>query len=214
MHITTDRLLATMALIAVLAAPLVAGAEAPAIEITPTIGYRWGGELQAQDNALFSTDVKLDESEAFGLTIDVPITSNLFVELMADRQDTDLGENALFGADTVADIKVTYYHVGVLYQWNLERVSPFVVGGLGLTELEPDLVGASSDSRFSASLGGGVKLQVSDHVGFRFEARGYWTNTDTQEWNDWWDECDNGDCWDGNNDLVQGELKAGLIFSF
>jgi opacity protein-like surface antigen len=212
-HITTPRLLAALSLIVIAAVPIVASAGAPAIEITPTVGYRWGGELLAEDNALFGTDVKLDESEAFGLIIDVPITRNLFVELMADRQETDLGESELFGIDNVADIEVTYYHVGVLYQWNLEHASPFVVGGIGLAKLDPDVPGSSSDERFSASVGGGIKLQVSEHVGFRFEGRGYWTNTDTDDWDDWWDECDD-DCWDGDDDLLQGEVKVGLILTF
>jgi opacity protein-like surface antigen len=193
--------------------PLTAQAAGSGIEITPTIGYRWGGEIMAEDNVLFLDDVDVEESEAFGLIIDFPITPNLQIELMADRQETDLGETDLFGSGRVAGIDITYYHVGVLYQWNHHKVSPFVVGGIGLAELSPDVPGASSDERFSAGIGGGVKVRFSDHVGFRFEARGYWANTDTNEWDDWWDECDHG-CWDGDDDLVQAEVKAGLILSF
>lgn len=205
--------LAPSLLVALVMAAMPAMGGSYPIEITPTVGYRWGGEILAEDNALFTSDVDLEESEAFGLIVDLPITSNLQIEIMADRQETDLGEAALFGADDVAEIEVTYYHVGVLYQWNHRHVSPFVVGSIGLAELSPDVPGASSDDRFSAGIGGGVKLRVSEHVGFRFEARGYWTNTDTDEWDDWWDDCGRG-CWDGDDDLVQGEIKAGLILSF
>ncbi len=52
-----------------------------------------------------------------------------------------------------------------------------------------------------------MKIFFSPNVGIRLEARGYWTNLDT-------DFDDRYDRYDSQGDLLQGEASAGLILSF
>jgi len=197
------------------------------VELTPMLGYRWGGEIQAEDTALFSTDVEVNAGESFGLVINVPITRYFQLELMADRQDAELGEDLLFAPDFQGgEIGLTYYHVGALWQFHTGRFSPFVVSSIGVTSLDPDLPGARSDTRFSASLGGGVKLRVNEYLGFRLEARGFWTDTSEDEWwdDDWWDDNYWDDCWEDKHhdchrngdfeDLTQAQIRVGVIITF
>ncbi len=186
-------------------------------EITPFYGYTWGGSIEAEDNALFAYDVEVDDSEAYGITFDFPVSRGLKVELLASRQSTQLIEDEeMFGPDfALVDVDVSYYHVGVLYQWDTNsRIEPYVAGGLGVGMLEVDYPGVSDEDDFSASFAGGFKLYFSPHVGLRFDLRGYWTNTDREE-DDWdWDDCDD-DCWYGDwDDLTQTQASVGLIVAF
>jgi opacity protein-like surface antigen len=184
-------------------------------ELTPTLSYRWGGTLYGSDSSIFNTDLKVDDSEALGVTFDIPLSSFLQLELLANRQSSNLRfDTGLFGGDAdVADIDVSYYHVGLLGQWGDRRVSPFFVASLGVTELNPDVAGASSENRFSVSLGGGVKVFFNDHVGMRFEGRGFVTAIDSGSSNHYCYRSDRNDyCYD--NEFVQGQASVGLILAW
>jgi hypothetical protein len=200
-----------MCLLLVLVTPLTAIAQG-SFELTPIFGYRWGGELQAGSSDLLDVDVDVNSAASYGLVLGIPLSRHVLIELMADHQPTDLGERNLFAPDLdSADLDVTYYHVGFVYQWTPSKLRPFVTGSLGVGRLDLDLPEASSEERFSASLGGGLKVQASEHVGFRLEARGFYT--DTADW-DW--DCDDwhGDCWGSGMDLFQHELRVGVVFTF
>ena len=56
-----------------------------------------------------------------------------------------------------------------------EKVRPFLSGGLGATHFVPHGSGKNQKTYFSLSLGGGVKIPISGHVGLRFEGRGFMT---------------------------------------
>jgi len=203
-------------LLLILLIPVSAAAQ-HSFELTPTVGYRWGGSFKARTSEILERDVDVNSNTSLGLLFDIPLNRFLDLELMIDRQSTDLGERQLWGPSVDnPGIDITYYQAGVLFQWPVGRSRMFVVGAMGMADLDLDLPDAGSESRFSASLGGGVKLDLSQRLGLRLEARGYWSDTGTGSWWDW--DCENNchhDCWDdcewGRGDLVQGEVKLGLI---
>jgi opacity protein-like surface antigen len=193
-------------------------AQAGSVEITPMVGYRWGGQISKEDNPTLGFDADLEDSASYGLVIDIPVSYHVQIELSADHQSTGLEKDTLFApSDHAFDIDVNYYHIGVLGQWPLGHVTPYVVGAVGVADLRPDMAGLSDSQRFSSSLGGGVKIRLADHVAFRFEARGTWSDTSDEHW-EWDDEgCDSHheDCeWDHNQDLVQGQIRLGITFWF
>lgn len=188
-------------------------------ELTPTVGYRWGGELDGGEDAFFDTDLEVDEGAAYGITLDFPLSSNLQLELLASRQSSELQfDEDLFGSETgVADIDVSYYHVGLLWQGRHPRITPFFVASLGVANLDPDVPGASSEDRFSASLGGGVKVFFSENVGLRFEGRGFWSDYDSDDDRDHDDFCHYHDDYDDScydDSFSQGQVSVGLIFAW
>lgn len=196
--------------LALLLGPAVASAqESHRFELTPRIGFNWGGSLDNRDT-LFGADVEAKESGSYGLSFDIPLASALQLELLASRQATELRfDEGLFGPDfAVADIDISYYHVGLLWQGTDRRVSPFFVASLGVTRLDPDLPDTSTENRFSLSLGGGVKIFFSDHVGLRLEGRGFWTALDEEE-DRYWDRD-----YVYDNDFTQGQASIGLIFAW
>ena len=198
--------------------PLAAFGQSQGVEISPYGAYRYGGEVEADDNALFEDDVDVDESVAFGLRVDVPLTRNLQLEFLAARQNSEfIEEGELFGGDTrLVDVAVDYYHLGILWQWGNGQMHPYLVTSLGIGRLDIDLPEVSPEEKFSWSFGGGVKIMTSDHVGIRVENRWFWTNTDPgNNDDDCWDDGEwEDDCWDYTDDLVQGEISVGVVLSF
>ncbi len=194
------------------------------VEITPFIGYRWGGEIDSVDS-LFDVDLKVESHNSFGLLVDIPLTKHFQLELLADRQSTSMAEEGpLFSPDlnTInVDVDITYYQVGLLWQWDIRRVKAFVATGIGIAEIDPRFSLAKNEEKLSASLATGIKTQLSKHLGLRVEARGFWSDTASGwDWDwDWdWDEDCQPDCWEGGwngrIDLLQAEISVGLIVSF
>ena len=78
----------------------------------------------------------------------------------------------------------------------------------GVANLDPDIAGTTSENRFSASGGIGVKVPFNRNAGLRVEARGYYTTLPN----------DNG-CrrcsYDYTyRDFYQGETNVGIYFRF
>lgn len=194
--------------LAALAAPALA--QDTRVELSPFAGYRWGGELEAGDNALFDQDVDVDESAVFGLRLGIAITDEVHFELLASRQPTQFttGDGDLFGDDAdLLDVNIDTLQAGLLFQGGAGQVHPFGVVALGMSRLDPDLPGVSDEERLSASAGGGVKVFVNRHLGFRFEARAYWIDTEDEEDDDF-------DVWEWDGDMYQGEATAALVLAF
>jgi outer membrane protein with beta-barrel domain len=181
-------------------------------ELTPTAGYRLAGDFNTRSNDAFDSrlKVKVDESAVFGLTFDIPLSPYWQLELLANRQRTEFStdDGLLSPSDKLGDVDLTFVHAGFLLQWGGGQVSPFLTASAGVTHIEPRFNDLDADNRFSASLGGGVKVFVNQNLGFRFEGRGYWTDLDTDFHNDGRRRDDRRD------GLYQGEASVGLILAF
>jgi len=188
-------------------------------ELTPTASYNFGGSIEGDRTEFFDFDLEAADSEAFGITFGFPVASWAQIELLASRQSTELEfDSGLFGNDFgVADFDVSYYHVGGLFSWGSGQIFPFVVASAGMTELDPQISGASSETRFSMSFGGGVKIFFTDHVGLRLEGRGFWTMLDD------YDTYDDDYCCSGygcycdygyDSGFTQMQASAGVILAW
>ncbi len=184
--------------------------DASAFELTPFLGYRYGGTVFASETNLFTRDVDVASSMNYGVNFGFPISSGFKLELMVNRQSTHFtsGSGLFSPNDNIADLDVTYYHAGLQIPFAVSRnVEPYFVVSGGLANLDPDVQGVSADNRFSASGGIGVKLPFNRNAGFRIEARGYFTSVSDRE------DCSR--CFrDTNRDLYQGETNFGLYMRF
>jgi hypothetical protein len=181
------------------------------VEFTPFFGYRTGGEFEADVINPYG-DVEIDDSDAWGLMVNIPLTPWSQIELMADFQSSNFeGNDEIFLPDqALGEVDVAYYHVGFVFQGADPKVQPFGVVSLGATNIDPDLPGLDSETKFSTSFGGGVKIFFSKNVGMRFEGRGFYTVLDSDD--DYY-ECDYY-CYDYTEDMWQSEVRAGLILRF
>jgi opacity protein-like surface antigen len=182
-----------------------------AFELTPFIGYRWGGTIFADQTFVFNEDVDVASSANFGVNFGLPLgDTGMKLELMANRQASQLEtERGLFEPNNdVADIDVTYLHAGLQLPFARSRnATPYAIVSAGLANLDPQLRGVSAENRFSASAGLGVKIPMSDALSVRLEGRGYYT---ALEEDSGCSVCD----YFYNQDFYQGEVNFGLMFSF
>ena len=182
-----------------------------AFELTPFVGYTWGGTIFADQTFVFGQDVDVSPSANFGANFGIPLgDSGMKLELMANRQSSELETGSgLFEPDQeVADIDVTYLHAGLQLPFARSRnATPYVIVSAGLADLDPQVSGISSEQRFSASAGIGVKVPMSNMLSFRFEGRGYYTALEQES------DCRVCDYF-YNEDFYQGQVNAGLTFSF
>jgi len=197
--------------LALLVLPAAVHAQPGRFEITPTAGYRLKGDFDARRSDAFDPrfNVKVDESAVYGGVLDIPLSANWQLEILANRQQTRfVTDRGLFTPSAIlGDVDLTTVQAGFLFQWGEGQVSPFIVAAAGLTRIDPRFDELSSDDRFSASLGGGVKIFFSPNLGLRLEARGYWTDLDTGF-------RGRNDRFDSGDGLYQGEGSVGLIIAF
>jgi hypothetical protein len=182
-----------------------------AFELTPNIGYRWGGTIFANQTFIFGEDVDVEPSPSAGISFGIPLGDTGFkLELMANRQSSELevGSGLFEPDDEVADIDITYLHGGLQIPFARSRnASPYVVVSAGIANLDPQILGVDAEQRFSASAGIGVKVPMSRMLSFRFEGRGYYTALEEDS------GCTLCDYF-YNEDFYQGEVNAGLVISF
>jgi hypothetical protein len=161
-----------------LALPLCAPAEGEALslEVTPSIGYRLGGEFEDETTG---ETVDLDEAPSYGLILSLNLDEHSQLELFWSHQETSLEDDGLFSGAAILDLDVDYLHFGGTYIVDGELVRPFVVASMGVTHMNPEQGGFDSETRFSAALGGGIRLFFTRHIGLRFEGRGFVTFIDS-----------------------------------
>ncbi|HEY6065640.1 MAG TPA: porin family protein [Thermoanaerobaculia bacterium] len=190
------------------------------VEISPFAGYLFGGEFARGTTSLFNARVDVDDQATYGLRIGYNVTENFQMEAQASRTDTHFvsGSNELFGpgSNDLGDLRIDYLLGYGTFNFGHRRAVPYVTVGAGVARLDPDVPGRSTrrDTRFTASLGVGLKAFVNPHFGFRFDGRGYATllpdrNSDRFGCDDFFSDCRNNGEW-----LTNGELSGGLILAF
>ena len=176
-----------------------------------------GGHFRQPDAAAVATGtgttVSLVDHGAYALTADLRADEGSQYELFYSREPTGLRGTA---AVPLAKVTVEYLHLGgtVLLD-DQPLLKPYAVGGLGVTRLTPDQVG-NTDTRFSVSLGLGLRWPVTRHFSVRLEGKGLVTflSDNTSVF------CRSGQTGllcnirgDGRA-FIQGEFLAGAAFAF
>ena len=143
-------------------------ASAADVEVSPLVGYRFGGQFHEETT---DRDVDLKEAGTFGLAVDVEYAPDQMVEVFYSRQSTSI-------EDTNLDLDVEYFHVGGVAEFTQDHYTPYAVGTIGATKFSPD-GGFDSETRFSMTLGGGVKWFFNERWAARVEGRAYFTIFDS-----------------------------------
>lgn len=185
------------------------------IELTPMLGYRFNGEIVAENTNFLTRDLEVEASAVYSLSMAVPLVNSLAFELFYGAQQTDLiSDGGLFADDYVfGEIDVDYWHAGLQWRWERGDIQPYVGLGLGIAQLSLDAPGARDEDVFSTSFSGGVTFELTPRLGLRLDGRGFWANTDHNRHD--FDECDS-DCFEAryDDDLFQAQFSAGLRIQF
>ncbi|HWC65928.1 MAG TPA: outer membrane beta-barrel protein [Thermoanaerobaculia bacterium] len=210
--------LALAAAVATLALPSAARAQIRqnTVEISPFYGRLFGGEFARGSNSIFQERVDADDANTWGLRVGYNATESMELEVQASRTDThfvshDSGDVFGPGGERLGDLRVDYLLGYGTFNFGHRRAVPYVTLGAGVGRLRPSAtpVAAHSTTRFTGSLGAGVKVFVTPHFGLRFDGRGYSTYLNSE------DTCSHHH--DNCNDthwLTNGELSGGLILAF
>jgi hypothetical protein len=176
-----------------------------------------GGRFKVQgggaDDSGTGDRVNLTEHGAFALAADLRADEGRQYELFYSREATDL---PVTRSAPRTQVTVEYLQLGGTVLLNdAVLIKPYAVGGLGVARLSPGDEG-STDTRFSASLGLGLRWPVTRQLSLRFEGRAFVTlvNDSTAIF------CRSDDSGllcriHGNGQtFVQGEFLAGVAFAF
>ena len=183
-------------------------ASAQTVEVSPFVGYRFGGDLYEIHTG---AALDIDGAATVGGTVDLFVERGLSFSFLYAHQDARIESVDSWGRVTdYGRLSVDHWHVGGTQEFGGGAVRPFLVGTLGLTHF-----GAPGDSelRFSMAGGGGVKLMPTRHVGVRLDGRVYavfvdgWTGAGV---------CGGAGCLVGVDVSIiwQAEFTAGIVVGF
>ena len=202
-------------------------------EITPFYGYLWGGSFDSGSNALFLNRVDVADHAAYGLSVGYNMTSTVEFEARWARSETHFvppHADQVFGGPTpsLGNLTIDYVMGYTTFNFGHSQFVPYFTMGLGAAILNPGprlnvadfpcpqavCAEAATSTRFTGALGGGLKVFVNPHIGFRMDGRYYSTYLNSGG------HCDtfgNGEshCHDNTSHwLGNGEATGGIIIAF
>lgn len=183
-------------------------ASAQNAEITPYLGYRFGGNFTNKER---STAFNVQNSPAFGAIFDYKVHDFILVEFHWSHQGSTL-ELTRDEQQVETDISIDNFHGGVLFQGGTRDLHPYFVASVGATHF--GIQGTESSTKFSLGVGGGMKGLVTERIGWRFEFRGFTTFTSIE---DSYEVCDVWGCVDVNSTgtvFWQAQILGGVTIAF
>ena len=182
-------------------------------EITPITAYRIGGQFDEMDG---SGEFELNDSNAFGIMLDIKANPNGQWELLYAKQSTEIDTQGLFVNDPLIDLDVEYFHFGGTYLFDGKDVRPFIALTVGLSRFDPQFADLDTENFFSASFSGGVQLNATGRLGARLEGRVFTTFVDSESSFFCSSAGGAGACLIqlSGTTVTQWEARAGLVFRF
>lgn len=168
-------------------------------------GFGFGGSMLS---AAGDVDVPLEAGVAYGGTVAVEFLPSWRLEALVMRQESQV-RGAVPGMHV--HVNVDRYMGGIRQQERLtSRFDIFGEFMVGATRFVP--AGLDGETWFTLGAGAGLKTYVTRHLGFRFEARGYYTPVSISGRM----YCGPNACLFGyaGAGTFQGDLSAGVIFGF
>lgn len=179
-------------------------------EITPMVGYRFGGDFDTSRDKVHHR-IELSEETSYGLIAGWDVDRKRQGEFLVSHYDSMFSESDDFSASNTG-LSVTYAHIGGTVPISDGFVPFFVTGGFGLSHLSPEDTNLDDETRFSMNLGLASKIMLTEHIGLRLDGRVYGTffSENSALFCDI-DTCAvylSGEMW------FQSEVSAGLTFRF
>jgi hypothetical protein len=194
-----------------------ARADAPRFELTPFVGYRAGGKFDIEaTETTAQQSVNLGDDASFGLDLGLYRDQTGFYELLYSQQKTSLdSSNPLLRG---LDVKVEYLHFGgtALFPQESEWLVPYLSMTIGATRLSAQGGGYDAETKFSGSLGGGLRVPINDNIAATLGLRGYLTLVESDTGFFCVSDSNGGSCLvkSSGSTFFQGEALLGLTVRF
>jgi hypothetical protein len=145
-------------------------------EFTPFVGYLAGGEFEDPTD---SSDRNLDAGTDFGIIMDAAADWWRHYEMLYVRQSTKVDGVEPF------DMSVEYLQFGGTVSYpdaEYTHVIPYFGMTIGAARFSPDGPGLNDETKFAATMGGGLRIPINQRFGVRLDLRAYGTlfNADSE----------------------------------
>jgi opacity protein-like surface antigen len=138
-------------------------------EFTPFFGHMAGGEFEDPTD---SSDRDLDAGTDFGIIIDAATDWWRHYEMIYAHQSTKVD-----GFDPF-DLDVEYLQFGGSVSYpdaEYTHVIPYIGMTVGAARFSPDGAGLNDETKFAATLGGGLRIPITKTFGVRLDLRVFGT---------------------------------------
>jgi len=201
--------IALACVLAVIASPSKAK-QALNFEVTPLIGYRFGGDFDSSRESSHNK-IELSEETSYGFLTAWSFDRKRQGEFLISHYNTGFSQADDFSAGDT-DLGITYAHIGGNVPISEGPIPFYVTGGFGLTHLAPKDEQLSNETRFSVNVGLASKIPLSENISLRLDGRIYGTffNSDSSIF------CDEVTCaiYISSDIWVQSEVSAGISYRF
>jgi len=142
------------------------------VEIVPFAGYMFGGSVNYYEGKL-----KFENGMNYGASLLVPVHNLLDVELSYTRMQSKASFEPYYGYPNLEYVESTvatnYIQIGGISKFYSQntQVTPFGSLSLGATWFAPEDKSFNTGWRFSAAVGLGVKVMLSDRIGIMLRGR-------------------------------------------
>jgi hypothetical protein len=145
-------------------------------EFTPFVGYLAGGEFEDPTD---SSDRDLDAGTDFGIIIDAAADWWRHYEMLYVRQSTKVDGVEPF------DMDVEYLQFGGTVSYpdaEYTHVIPYFGMTIGAARFSPDGTGLNDETKFAATMAGGLRIPINKRFGVRLDLRAFGTlfNSDSE----------------------------------
>lgn len=135
------------------------------IEINGFTGYALNGTAK-----LYDGDFKISDAQNYGGKIAFGVSTTTFLELSYMRSDTEGRFYSFYDPPgNLVQFSSNYIQVGGLQEANFGRISPFGTVAVGLVVWSPKESQYSSKTQFAATVGGGLKIWLTEVIGIRLQ---------------------------------------------
>jgi opacity protein-like surface antigen len=141
-------------------------------EFTPFVGYMAGGEFE---DPLDESDRDLDAGTSYGLFVDAAAEWWRHYEMLYMRQGTEVD-----GIETF-DLDVEYLQFGGTVSYpdtEATHFIPYFGMTVGAARFSPDQAGLDDETKFAFTVGGGVRVPITERFGVRLDLRAFATVMD------------------------------------
>jgi hypothetical protein len=112
----------------------------------------------------------MEDAQNYGGKLAVGVSSTTFLEISYMRSDTKGRFYSFYDTPgDFVDFSSNYIHLGGLQEVEFGRIAPFGTFGAGIVIWDPKDSQYSSKSQFSITLGGGLKIWLTDVIGIRLQ---------------------------------------------
>ena len=134
--------------------------------------FGFGGYMMTTRVPVQKGDLQVNDRLNYGAGIDIEIQKGLKAELLWISEETDVRLRRFSGiTEDLFDISVHYFQVGAVHEMGRGKTRPFGAFTIGASLFHPHDASRSDEWLASATIGGGVKVDMSKKVGIRLQGR-------------------------------------------